>query len=230
MSIRTGNSDGSRYAERMRRWSLVGRAAEFARLLGRRQRPADRGRISAARPGVGKSRLLAEAVAALPADQHAVHLAAANIASSGPAVRRSRAGAAARSAGRAVRRGTAALGASTRLHADAAGGPIVLAVDDAHLLDAPSAALVHLLVREGATLLGTLRSGRAGSAADQRTVDRGPGRARRAGAADRRGVARPAGRHAGRPGGDRFGAAAGPAGRRQSAAAARAGAGRTSRR
>src|SRR6185369_6456373 len=34
----------------------------------------------------------------------------------------------------------------------------VLAVDDAHLLDPSSAALAHLLVREGATLLGTLRT------------------------------------------------------------------------
>ena len=45
------------------------------------------------------------------------------------------------------------------LRAAAAGRPIVLAVDDVHLLDPPSAALLLLLVHEGATMLGTLRSG-----------------------------------------------------------------------
>ena len=38
--------------------------------------------------------------------------------------------------------------------------PIVLAIDDAHLLDPPSAALVHLIARaENATVIGTLRNG-----------------------------------------------------------------------
>ena len=36
----------------------------------------------------------------------------------------------------------------------------MLAIDDAHLLDPPSAALVHLVARaENATVLGTLRNG-----------------------------------------------------------------------
>ena len=46
------------------------------------------------------------------------------------------------------------------LQQQAAGRPIVLAIDDAHLLDPPSAALVHLVARsENATVLGTLRNG-----------------------------------------------------------------------
>ena len=46
------------------------------------------------------------------------------------------------------------------LQQQAAGRRIVLAVDDAHLLDPPSAALVHLVARaENATVIGTLRDG-----------------------------------------------------------------------
>ena len=46
------------------------------------------------------------------------------------------------------------------LQQQAAGRRIVLAIDDAHLLDPPSAALVHLVARaENATVLGTLRDG-----------------------------------------------------------------------
>ena len=46
------------------------------------------------------------------------------------------------------------------LQQQAAGRRIVLAIDDAHLLDPPSAALVHLVARaENATVVGTLRDG-----------------------------------------------------------------------
>jgi DNA-binding CsgD family transcriptional regulator len=46
------------------------------------------------------------------------------------------------------------------LHQQAAGRPIVLAVDDAHLLDPSSAALLYLMARsERATILATLRGG-----------------------------------------------------------------------
>ena len=121
-------------------------------------------------------------------------------------------------------------GRSKRCRPTPASRPIVLAVDDAHLLDPPSAALVHLLVREGATLLGTLRTGEPVPApiaalwtedllehaelpplTDEESRDLLATMLRRAG----RG---------------RIGAAAGPAGRGQSAAAARAGDGRARRR
>lgn len=46
------------------------------------------------------------------------------------------------------------------LQQQAAGRRIVLAIDDAHLLDQPSAALVHLVARaDNATVIGTLRDG-----------------------------------------------------------------------
>jgi DNA-binding CsgD family transcriptional regulator len=142
----------------MRRWSLVGRADELSRLLDVASAPADRGLVYSGAAGVGKSRLLSEAVAALPADHHAVHLAAANIASSGLPF-----GGLAQVLPAHPPAGLSSAGllrwAVDSLHENAAGRPVVLAVDDAHLLDAPSAALLNLLVREGATLLGTLRTG-----------------------------------------------------------------------
>ena len=142
----------------MRRWSLIGRADELSRLLDVASAPADRGLVYSGAAGVGKSRLLSEAVAALPADHHAVHLAAANIASSGLPF-----GGLAQVLPAHPPAGLSSAGllrwAVDSLHENAAGRPVVLAVDDAHLLDAPSAALLNLLVREGATLLGTLRTG-----------------------------------------------------------------------
>jgi DNA-binding CsgD family transcriptional regulator len=142
----------------MRRWSLVGRTDELARLLAAATAPTDRGLVYSGAAGVGKSRLLQEAVAGLPANHHAVHVAAANIASSGLPF-----GGLAQVLPAHPPAGLSPAGllrwAVDSLHEDAAGRPVVLAVDDAHLLDPPSAALVHLLVREGATLLGTLRTG-----------------------------------------------------------------------
>lgn len=47
-----------------------------------------------------------------------------------------------------------------RIKARAAGGPIVISVDDVHLLDDSSAVLVHQMVSAGeAQLLATLRTG-----------------------------------------------------------------------
>ncbi|HEY7273574.1 MAG TPA: LuxR C-terminal-related transcriptional regulator [Actinoplanes sp.] len=142
----------------MRRWNLVGRADELSRLLAAATAPGDRGLIYSGAAGVGKSRLLQEAVDAVPTDHHAVHVAAANIASSGLPF-----GGLAQVLPAQPPAGLSPAGllrwAVDTLHEDAVGRPVVLAVDDAHLLDAPSAALVHLLVREGATLLGTLRTG-----------------------------------------------------------------------
>ncbi|MGA5303982.1 LuxR C-terminal-related transcriptional regulator [Nucisporomicrobium flavum] len=141
----------------MEHWDFVGRAAELSRLQTVATSETERGLILSGVAGIGKSRLLREAVSALPADRWAVFRASANIASSGlpfgglaqilpadPPASLSPAG--------LIR------WAVDSLRAAADGRPLVLAVDDIHLLDAPSAALAHLLVREEATLLGTLRT------------------------------------------------------------------------
>ncbi|WP_082771870.1 LuxR C-terminal-related transcriptional regulator [Actinoplanes sp. TFC3] len=141
----------------MEHWGFVGRADELSRLRMVAVSSAERGLILSGAAGIGKSRLLHEAVANLPAGRWAVYRASATIATSGlpfgglvqilpgdPPIGLSPAG--------LMRWAVDGL-----IH-DAAGRPIVLAVDDAHLLDPPSAALVHLLVREGATLLGTLHT------------------------------------------------------------------------
>jgi DNA-binding CsgD family transcriptional regulator len=138
-------------------WEFVGRADELARLAAAATDPNDRGLILSGAAGLGKSRLLREAVRALPPTQYAVHVAAANIASSGLPF-----GGLAQVLPPDPPAGLSPAGllrwAVDTLHDGADGRPIVLAVDDAHLLDPPSAALVHLLVREGATLLATLRT------------------------------------------------------------------------
>jgi DNA-binding CsgD family transcriptional regulator len=140
------------------RWDFVGRAGDLARLVAVATGPNERGLILSGVPGVGKSRLLHEAVDELPGEHHALHVAAANIASSGLPF-----GGLAQVLPPDPPAGLSAAGllrwAADSLQDDARGRPIVLAVDDAHLLDPPSAALVHLLVREGATLLATLRVG-----------------------------------------------------------------------
>lgn len=140
----------------MEHWEFVGRADELARLTSAATTDSDRGLILSGAAGIGKSRLLHQAVSKLPTEQYAVHSASASIASSGLPF-----------AGLAqilppdVPAGISSAGllrwAVDGLHAAAGDRPIVLAIDDAHLLDPPSAALAHLLVREGATLLGALR-------------------------------------------------------------------------
>ena len=136
----------------------MGRAAELARLVATATDPGERGLVLTGPGGAGKSRLLHEAVAALPPGHHALHVAAANIASSGLPF-----GGLAQVLPPDPPAGLSEAGllrwAVDSLSADARGRPIVLAVDDAHLLDPASAALMHLLVREGATLLGTRRTG-----------------------------------------------------------------------
>jgi DNA-binding CsgD family transcriptional regulator len=139
------------------RWTFVGRTDERNRLVASATGRTGRGLIFSGSAGIGKSRLLRESLAGIPPSEYSLHAASANIASSGlpfgglaqimpanPPVGLSPAG--------------LLRWAADQLHGAAAGQPIVIAVDDAHLLDPPSAALVHLMVREGATLIGTLRS------------------------------------------------------------------------
>jgi DNA-binding CsgD family transcriptional regulator len=138
-------------------WDFVGRNPELARLTAAATDPSDRGLVLSGAAGLGKSRLLREAIGALPATQYAVRVAAANIASSGLPF-----GGLAQVLPPDPPAGLSPAGllrwAVDTMHEDANGRHLVLAVDDAHLLDPPSAALAHLLVREGATLLATLRT------------------------------------------------------------------------
>ncbi|MEU1393623.1 MULTISPECIES: LuxR C-terminal-related transcriptional regulator [unclassified Nonomuraea] len=121
-------------------WPFTGRAAQLTRI-----RSASRGMVVAGPPGTGKSRLVAEAVRGLDG------VAWARATASGAEI---------------------PLGAFAPLlpSTPPAGNPLgwaaaavqasVLVVDDAHLLDSASAALVHHLVMRGGTrVIATLRSG-----------------------------------------------------------------------
>ncbi|MBO4208543.1 helix-turn-helix transcriptional regulator [Micromonospora echinofusca] len=143
----------------MNPWSFVGRSAELHRLTAAATGETGRGLFISGTAGIGKSRLLREGIEALPTDRYAVWLASANIATAGlpfgglvqvlPADQP-----------RGLSPAAILRWALDALHQQAAGRPIVLAVDDAHLLDPSSAALVYLLARsEQATVLGTLRNG-----------------------------------------------------------------------
>ncbi|MGY0004110.1 LuxR C-terminal-related transcriptional regulator [Micromonospora sp. I033] len=143
----------------MSRWDFVGRTDELNRLLSAVGGPEGRGLLFSGNAGVGKSRLLREGVAALSTDRYAIWSVAASATT------------AALPFGGLVQvlpatqpQGLSPAGilrwAVDVLQEQAAGRPIVLAIDDAHLLDPPSAALVHLIARsENATVLGTLRNG-----------------------------------------------------------------------
>ncbi|WP_229399530.1 LuxR C-terminal-related transcriptional regulator [Micromonospora okii] len=143
----------------MDRWGFVGRRAEFDRLLAAATGAEGRGLFLSGSAGVGKSRLLREALAAVPTDAHAVWSVEASATT------------AALPFGGMVQilpaeqpQGLSPAGvlrwAVGQLQQQAAGRRIVLAVDDAHLLDPPSAALVHLVARaENTAVIGTLRDG-----------------------------------------------------------------------
>lgn len=140
-------------------WSFVGRTAELNRLIATASSGTGRGLIFSGTAGIGKSRLLREGVEALPTDRFAVWGVAANIATAGLPF-----GGLAQVLPTDQPVGLSPAGllrwAVDALHQQAAGRPIVLAIDDAHLLDASSAALVYLVARsEQATVIGTLRSG-----------------------------------------------------------------------
>ncbi|NBE81707.1 helix-turn-helix transcriptional regulator [Micromonospora rubida] len=143
----------------MSRWEFVGRRDELDRLLAAATGADGRGLFYSGSAGVGKSRLLHEALAGIPTDEYAVW----TIAASATTV--------ALPFGGLVQllpaeqpQGLSPAGvlrwAVQQVQQQAAGRHIVLAVDDAHLLDPPSAALVHLIGRAGnAAVIGTLRDG-----------------------------------------------------------------------
>ena len=140
----------------MSRWSFVGRAEQLDRLRVAVAGVHGRGILFTGSAGIGKSRLLHEGVDALPGDDYAVWRIAASATTSAMAF------------GGLIQvlpeqpQGLSPAGilrwALDVLQHQAAGRRIVLAVDDAHLLDPPSAALVHLVARtENASVVGTLR-------------------------------------------------------------------------
>ncbi|WP_410813306.1 LuxR C-terminal-related transcriptional regulator [Micromonospora sp. 067-2] len=143
----------------MSRWKFVGRTDELNRLLAAVTGEAGRGLFFSGSAGVGKSRLLRECVSTLPTDRYAIWSIAASATT------------AALPFGGLVQvlpaeqpQGLSPAGilrwALNVLQQQAAGRRIVLAIDDAHLLDPPSAALVHLVARaDNATVIGTLRDG-----------------------------------------------------------------------
>ncbi|SCL34710.1 Predicted ATPase [Micromonospora pallida] len=143
----------------MSRWEFIGRTEELGRLLSAVTGGEGRGLFLSGTAGIGKSRLLREGIAALPTDRYAIWVVAASATT------------AALPFGGLVQvlpteqpKGLSPAGilrwAVDALRQQAAGRPIVLAVDDAHLLDPPSAALVHLIARlDSTTVLGTLRNG-----------------------------------------------------------------------
>jgi DNA-binding CsgD family transcriptional regulator len=140
-------------------WSFVGRGQEIARLTEAAVGATGRGLILGGAAGIGKSRLLREGLAALDVDRLAVWSATANAATAGlplgglSQVLPAEQPAAASPAG-------LLRWAVDALHRQAAGRPIVLGIDDAHLLDPLSATLVYYIARtEHATVIATVRTG-----------------------------------------------------------------------
>jgi DNA-binding CsgD family transcriptional regulator len=140
-------------------WSFVGRSVELARLVEAANGATGRGLIFGGAAGIGKSRLIREGVAALDADRLAVWTATANAATAGLPL-----GSLAQVLPADQPAGGSPAGllrwAVDSLHRQAAGRPIVMAIDDAHLLDPLSAALVYYIARsEHATVLASVRTG-----------------------------------------------------------------------
>ncbi|WFE38695.1 LuxR family transcriptional regulator [Micromonospora sp. WMMD998] len=143
----------------MTRWGFVGRTGELHRLLSAVDGPDGRGLMFTGDAGVGKSRLLREGVATLSPERYAIWSVAASAATAALPF-----GGLVQVLPAAQPQGLSPAGvlrwATDLLQEQAAGRPIVLAIDDAHLLDPSSAALVHLIARaENARVIGTLRNG-----------------------------------------------------------------------
>ncbi|SBT55076.1 LuxR C-terminal-related transcriptional regulator [Micromonospora narathiwatensis] len=143
----------------MSRWDFVGRTDELNRLLSAVGDPEGRGLLFSGKAGVGKSRLLREGVTNLPTDRYAVWSVSASATTATLPF-----GGLVQVLPAEQPQGLSPAGilrwAVDLLQEQAAGRPIVLAIDDVHLLDPPSAALVHLIARaENATVIGTLRDG-----------------------------------------------------------------------
>lgn len=137
-------------------WPLTGRGAEFRAVLAALRRGSV-GVVLAGGAGVGKTRLVREAVAPrrLPPGRRVVWVQGSAAARALPL------GAfAGMEAGRSGASGTAADAVGRTLRALDASGPVLLVVDDAHLLDELSAIVVHRMVtRVLAPAVVTIRTG-----------------------------------------------------------------------
>lgn len=140
-------------------WSFVGRTEELARLVQAAGTAPGRGLVFGGAAGIGKSRLLREGIRALDADRLAVWCATATTATAGlpfgsliPVLPPDQP-----PSGTSV---ALLRWAVDSLDRQAAGRPIIVAVDNAHLMDPLSAALVYYLARaERATVFATVRAG-----------------------------------------------------------------------
>jgi DNA-binding CsgD family transcriptional regulator len=149
------------YYRRMRgTWPFVGRSDQVELLRKELARAAAPGAIVVAGPaGVGKSRLIVEVLAGFDARRVAVLLATATAATRSLPYGAFAHLLAARP-GSTSEEPTGPRAIAAELLSHATGRRVVLAVDDAHLLDGHSASLVHHLVRDkAAAALVTLRSG-----------------------------------------------------------------------
>jgi DNA-binding CsgD family transcriptional regulator len=140
-------------------WSFVGRGEELVRLTEAAAGATGRGLILGGAAGIGKSRLLREGIATLDTDRLSVWTATANAATAGLPLGGLSQVLPAEQPGGASPAGLLRW-AIDALRRQAAGRPIVLAIDDAHLLDPLSATLVYYVARtEHATVLATVRTG-----------------------------------------------------------------------
>jgi DNA-binding CsgD family transcriptional regulator len=142
----------------MQAWPLVGRERELASIAAALHRPTAGGVVVAGPPGVGKTYLARAALDRARAQGARIEWAVATQAAAGipfgPVAHLLP-----RASGDASTRLDLLRRAADGLAERSQGGPIVLGVDDAHLLDGPSAALVHHLVLSStASVLLTLRT------------------------------------------------------------------------
>lgn len=136
----------------MPNWPFAGRDADLGRVVARLRDPGCRALVLAGAAGVGKSRLAAEAARRL-ARTHAVDWVYATQAAQPLPL-----GAMAPLLPAEPPQGNLLAWAARAIVARWSGRPVLLVVDDAHLLDPASAALVHQLARQ-VTVLATVRSG-----------------------------------------------------------------------
>ena len=137
---------------------LAGRARELSLLLERVTGPGGHGAVVSGPAGVGKSALVRAACARLGEEEWTVHAVRATRAVAtipfGAFVRFIPTGATA-----PVHHLEVLARLSDELRATAGDGRLLVSVDDAHLLDDSSAALILSLVEGGAAILATVRSG-----------------------------------------------------------------------
>jgi DNA-binding NarL/FixJ family response regulator len=145
------------YAERPREWPLVGRERELEAIAAARAQRLP-GVVIGAGAGIGKSRLAREAIAAAARD--GAHVERVRATRSAAAVPLGAFAGVVPPDARADDLLGLLRGSVATLQERAGDRPLLLAVDDAQLLDPPSAALVLHLVESGAGfLLATVRDG-----------------------------------------------------------------------